>query len=246
MSLAPQAPLLATLGLGLVLGLKHALDADHLVAVATIVGRHRSLWRSSLVGAWWGLGHTASLLVASVAVVLLRKTIPERAALALEAGVGLMLVVLGGDLLRKILRGDLRLHAHAHAHDGSPHTHLHAHEAAAAAKTAEAESHAAHHVGRKPFLVGLVHGLAGSAALTLVVLSTISSPWAGLLYVLVFGAGTIVGMLVMSALVGLPFALAARTATGLSVRIQALAAVGSIGFGVWYGWQAATAARLFV
>lgn len=233
MTLAPNAPLLATLGLGLVLGLKHALDADHLVAVATIVGRHRSLWRSSLVGAWWGLGHTASLFAASVAVVLLRKTIPERAALALEAGVGLMLVVLGGDLLRKIVKGDLRLHAHAHSHDGDAHTHLHLHEAP--------ESHAAHHVGRKPFLVGVVHGLAGSAALTLVVLSTISSPWAGLLYVLVFGAGTIAGMLVMSALVGLPFALAARTAAGLSIRVQALAAVGSIGFGVWYAWQAGSA-----
>jgi hypothetical protein len=238
MSLAPQAPPLATLGLGLVLGLKHALDADHLVAVATIVGRNKSLWRSSIVGAWWGLGHTTSLLAASAVVFLLRRTIPERAALSLELGVGLMLVLLGGDLLRKLIAGELRLHAHAHAHDGDPHTHLHAHEGAAAA------SHAAHHGGKKPFLVGLVHGLAGSAALTLVVLSTITSPWPGLFYVLVFGAGTILGMLVMSTLVGLPFALAARTASGLSVRVQALAAVGSIGFGVWYAWGAARAIHL--
>lgn len=233
-----DAPLLATLGLGLVLGLRHALDADHLVAVAAIAGRGRSLWRSSAVGAWWGLGHGAALLFASGAVILMRRAIPPRAALALEIGVGLMLVFLGADLLRKLRRGDLRVHAHEHVHDGgAAHRHLHVHGE-------DRAGHAAHHVGRKPFLVGVLHGLAGSAALTLVVLSTIASPWAGLLYVFVFGFGTILGMLVMSTIVGLPFALASRRAASLSVRIQALAALGSIGFGLWYAWSAAGAARL--
>jgi len=225
--MAGQTTLLVTLGLGFVLGLKHALDADHLVAVGTIVGRHRSLWRSSIVGAYWGLGHTASLLAASLVVLGVKRTIPARAALALELAVGVMLVLLGLDLLRRVARGELTLHAHEH--DG--HSHLHAH----AAHPATSVHH--HEVGKRPFLVGVVHGLAGSAALTLVVLSTLPTIWAGLCYVAVFGAGTILGMLVMSALVGLPFALAARRAGALSARIQVLAAVVSVGFGLWYSWH---------
>jgi high-affinity nickel-transport protein len=94
-------------------------------------------------------------------------------------------------------------------------------------------------VGRRPFVVGVVHGLAGSATLTLFVVSTIPSALVALTYVAVFGAGTVVGMTVMSALVGLPLALAARTASGLSSRIQLLAAIGSIGFGCWYSFRVA-------
>lgn len=224
---AVPTPLLATVGLGFVLGLKHALDADHLVAVTTIVGRQRSLLRCSMVGAWWGIGHTASLLAASLVVIAMRRAIPERAANAMEVGVGIMLIALGVDLLRRLLRGDLR--AHVHEHDG--HTHLHAHAGAA---VTEDEVRGHHHVGKRPFLVGVVHGLAGTAALTLVVLSTIANVWAGLLYILVFGAGTIAGMLVMSALVGLPLVLAANLTARLSAQIQLVAAVSSVAFGIWY------------
>ncbi len=224
---AAPAPLLATIGLGFVLGLKHALDADHLVAVTTMAGRQRSLLRCSLVGAWWGIGHTASLLAASLVVIAMRRAIPVRAANAMELAVGVMLVVLGADLLRRVLRGELR--AHVHEHDG--HTHLHVH---AGAGTDPDERRRHHHVGKRPFLVGVVHGLAGTAALTLVVLSTIAGVWAGLLYVLVFGAGTIAGMLVMSALVGLPMVLAARLTGRLTAQIQLVAAVSSMAFGVYY------------
>ncbi|MEO6323201.1 MAG: sulfite exporter TauE/SafE family protein [Thermoanaerobaculia bacterium] len=223
---AIQAPFLVTLGLGFLLGLRHALDADHLVAVSTIVGRHKSLWRSSVIGAYWGLGHTVSLLLASVVVIGLRRTIPQRAAQGLEVLAGLMLVVLGLDLLRRAAKGELSVHTHEH--DG--HVHLHAH-------TGRVPEKAHHHIGKRPFIVGMVHGLAGSAALTIVVLSTIQSPWAGLFYVLVFGLGTIVGMLVMSAAVGLPFALAARKASRLAGRVQVLAALSSIGFGLWYAYR---------
>jgi sulfite exporter TauE/SafE len=230
-----KTPLVVTLGLGFLLGVKHALEADHLVAVATIVGRHRSLWRSSIVGAYWGLGHTASLLGASLAVLALKRTIPARGALALELVVGVMLVLLGADLLRRIARGELALHSHEH--DGHSHLHVHA---------APSEPAAHHHaIGKRPFLIGLVHGLAGSAALTLFVLTTLPTLWAGLFYVAVFGAGTIAGMLVMSAVVGLPFALAARTASGLSARIQGIAAVGSIGFGLWYSYTVLAGGGLF-
>ena len=232
--------LLGTLALGFVLGLKHALDADHLVAVSTIVGRERSVWKSSLVGAVWGMGHTASLFAAAIGVILLRLTISPRTAATMEFGVGLMLIVLGLDLLRRVLRGEIAIHAHDHAHDGGEHTHFHVH-----APGLPAADGGHHGVGKRPFFVGLVHGLAGSAALMLFVLTTITSPWLGVLYVLIFGAGTIGGMLVMSTILGLPFALANRVFHGVTGKIQFAAGVGSLGFGVFYAWHVAVAEGIF-
>lgn len=229
-----------TLALGFVLGLKHALDADHVVAVSTIVGRQQSVWKSSLVGAIWGVGHTASLFVAAVAVIVLRVTISETAALSMEFCVGLMLMILGADVLRRVAIGEVAIHSHSHEHpnDSDPHEHsiehAHFHVHAPFAESA-GESH--HSVGKRPFLVGLVHGLAGSAALMLFVLSTISSPWLGLLYVLIFGAGTIAGMLVMSTVISLPFAVASQFLSGLVSRIQLAVGVGSLAFGAFYTWQ---------
>lgn len=231
--------LLGTLALGFVLGLRHALDADHLVAVSTIVGRERSIWRSSIVGAVWGVGHTASLFVAAVAVILLRWTISPRAAATMELGVGLMLVLLGLDVLRRVLRGEIALHAHEHGHEGGRHAHFHLHDAALAAGEPEHRP-----VPRRSFFVGLLHGLAGSAALMLFVLSTIASPWLGLLYVAVFGGGTIGGMLAMSTILGLPFALARRAFSGLAGKIQFAAGLGSLGFGLFYAWHVAAAGGL--
>jgi sulfite exporter TauE/SafE len=224
--------ILGTLALGFVLGLKHALDADHLVAISTIVGRERSVWRSSMVGALWGVGHTASLFGAAVLIILLRISISRTVALSLEFCVGLMLIVLGADLLRRVLRGEIALHSHTHTHGGEEHTHLHFH---GLELPAISPSH--HPMPKRPFFVGLVHGLAGSAALMLVVLTTISSPWIGVLYVVIFGLGTIGGMLVMSALIGLPFALASRLLSGLMGRLQFAAGLGSLGFGVFYAWS---------
>jgi sulfite exporter TauE/SafE len=231
--------ILGTLALGFVLGLKHALDADHLVAVSTIVGRERSVWKSSIVGAVWGMGHTASLFIAAVAVILLKLTISPRVALTLEFGVGLMLILLGLDLVRRVITGEISIHSHSHADGDAEHAHLHVHTDALAAAD---ESH--HPVGKRPFWVGLVHGFAGSAALMLFVLTTITSPWMGLLYVLVFGAGTIGGMLVMSAIIGLPFALANRVFSGIVGKIQFAAGLGSLGFGIFYAWHIAVAEGL--
>jgi ABC-type nickel/cobalt efflux system permease component RcnA len=228
--------LFGTLALGFVLGLKHALDADHLVAVSTIVGREKSLWKSSLVGAVWGMGHTASLFVAAIAVILLRLTISARTAATLEFAVGLMLIALGVDLVRRVVKGEIAIHSHAHGADG--HSHLHVHGIG--------EERDVHHgVGKRPFFIGLVHGLAGSAALMLFVLTTITRPWLGVLYVLIFGAGTIGGMLVMSTILGLPFALANRVFEGLVGKIQFAAGLGSLGFGVFYAWHVAAAAGVF-
>lgn len=229
--------LIGTLLFGFVLGLKHSLDADHLVAVSTMVGRSRSLWKSAWVGVIWGIGHTASLFVAAVAVILLRVTITPTVALSMEFCVGLMLIILGGDLIRRVVTGKMTIHSHAHEHPDRQHAHLHVHMNAA--------EHEHHGVGRRPFFVGLVHGMAGSAALMLFVLSTIANPWVGLVYVAIFGVGTIGGMLVMSALIGLPFAVASARLSGLVGRLQLAVGLGSFAFGVCYTWQVAVGDRLF-
>lgn len=109
--------LIATLGLGFVLGLKHALDADHIVAVSTIVSEHKSIFKSSLVGTFWGLGHTVSLFLIGLLVILLRLAIPPRVALWMEFGVAIMLVLLGVNIVWKFFRGK-RIHIHTHEHDG--------------------------------------------------------------------------------------------------------------------------------
>ena len=132
------SPLFA-LGLGFGLGLKHATEADHLVAVTTIVSEQRSVWRAGLVGALWGVGHTAALFAAGVALILLRVTVPERVRSLLELGVALMIIFLGSRILYLVLRRRRELHVHRHTHDGRTHTHLHfhaghdGHDAAAAA-----------------------------------------------------------------------------------------------------------------
>ncbi len=235
-----NASILGTLAFGFVLGMRHSLDADHLVAVSTIVSRGRSLWASSIAGAFWGMGHATSLFVAALAVILLRLTISPAAALSIEFAVGLMLVLLGLDVLRRLARGELRVHSHSHRHGGSEHAHLHVHEEPL---TSAVASH--HHVGGRSFFVGIVHGLAGSAALMLFVLTTIASPWVAVLYVLVFGLGTILGMLAMSSLIGLPIALASRFVPQAVGAIQLTAGLGSIGFGLVYSWRIGWVEGLF-
>jgi high-affinity nickel permease len=219
--------LVTALGLGLLLGLRHALDADHVAAVSTLVSRERGLVRSCLLGAFWGAGHTLALLGAGVAVIAFKLTITPGVEAALERTVGLVLVLLGGHVLFCAL-GGLRVHGHEHTHDGVAHRHAHVHVGS---------SDAAHvhliQLGGRPFVVGLLHGLAGSAALTLLVLGTIPSPIGALAYIVVFGLGSTAGMLLLSGLVGLPVALAAHGAHQLQTAIQVVAGIGSAALGVW-------------
>jgi sulfite exporter TauE/SafE len=227
-----EASLYAAFGLGLILGIKHALDADHLIAVSTIVSEHQSLKWASLIGAFWGLGHTVTLFVVGLLVIGLRLTIPLRVALGLEFLVALMLVVLGGNILWRSFRVE-KLHLHAHAHNPETHTHFHFHGE-------PEESHTHPHPFksmRKPFFVGMVHGLAGSAALMLLVLTTIPSPLAGLVYILIFGFGSVGGMLVLSSLIGLPFVLTARRFSLMNGWIRLMAGLASAAFGLFLGWQ---------
>lgn len=205
MSVAPA------LLLGFLLGLKHAVDADHLAAVATIVSARGGGARAALVGAAWGLGHGLALLPVAVAVIVLRLEIAPRVEQVLEGGVALMLIALALDSFRK-LAGGATLHVHLHRHaDGVRHLHPHFHTAAARdGALASVHDDAAHRVTLRPVLVGLAHGLAGSAALMLLVLTTIPEPLAALLYVVLFALGATLGMIAMGAALGAPLRFAAR------------------------------------
>ena len=236
-----QNSILLTLGLGFALGLKHATEADHLAAVSTIVSERRSIWGSASVGALWGMGHTTSLMIAGLMVLVLGVVIPERVAHILEFCVALMIIALGTRLLYVTLRKRQSVHVHRHTHDGRPHLHLHFHHAMDAHPLVQ--THEGSHSGLsrwRTFLVGVVHGLAGSAALTLLVLTEVmrdGSPMFGMSYLLIFGIGSIGGMLIMSCLIGLPFALSPRFPRSMPVILQLSAASASVVFGFFYGWQ---------
>lgn len=228
---------LTVLAVGLLFGLKHATEVDHVVAVSTIASQQRNVLRSALVGALWGAGHTASLLIVGVVVLFLRIAIPESVSKWLEFGVALMIIGLGAVALWRSLRKRTDLHVHEHSHDGLSHVHIHFHEPETRHDRQPKHSHAISAIGIKPVLIGMMHGLAGSGALTILVLTQISSAWIGLLYLMIFGLGSIAGMLLMSGLIGLPFALTARNLTAVHQRMQLAAAVVSIAFGLWYAFE---------
>ena len=225
--------LIGLLGLGLILGLRHALDPDHIAAVSTIVSESRSVRRSSLIGTFWGLGHTMSLVIAGVVVIVLKVQISDRAALWMEFAVALMLILLGLKAMLKPLRG-WRIHVHQHAHGGSSHSHVHLH------RPSEEHVHQHRHLirsGARPFLVGMVHGMAGSAALMILVLATIPSALAGLIYIAVFGLGSVGGMLIMSSLISLPFIFTRTRFNVLSEGLQVAVGLFSLSFGLFLTWQ---------
>lgn len=244
----------AVLGLGLVFGLKHATEVDHVVAVSAIVSEQRNLWRAALVGGLWGAGHTVSLVVVGTIVLAMKVAIPERVGNWLEFCVALMIIGLGTSAFVRALRGRHGLHIHRHEHGGLAHAHPHFHEMREEAGDmgfdadwpAHANRHAIARIGVKPLLVGAMHGLAGSAALTLLVLTQIGSVALGLLYLAVFGLGSIIGMLLMSGLIGLPFVLSTRRLTGVNYGLQAIAGTLSIAFGLWYAYDTGIASGLLL
>jgi len=232
--------LISVLGLGLILGLRHALDPDHIVAISTIVSESKSVRRSSLIGTFWGLGHTMSLLIAGVLVIALKVQISDRFALWLEFAVALMLILFGVKAIHKSLR-EWKVHVHRHTHDGSTHSHLHVHRAGVE------HSHGHRHLirsGVRPFLVGMVHGMAGSAALMILVLATIPSAVAGLIYIGLFGLGSVGGMLVMSSLISLPFVFTARRFKFISQALQIMVGLFSLSFGLLLLWEYSVHERL--
>lgn len=223
-------PAFAVLGLGFFLGLKHATEADHLAAVSTIVSNRRSLWSSVLVGGMWGLGHTVSLIAAGVFVLLLDFQISQETERWLETSVGIMLTLLGLNVLRKLFTGGV-LHFHVHDHGGHAHAHPHLHE------PATPDIHHGNHFRPQALFVGMVHGLAGSAALMLLVIPTIPSRVLGLLYIVIFGIGSIGGMMLMSFFVGLPFHLTASRFDRFNKLMQAGAGGLGILLGLWIVYE---------
>ena len=229
------------MALGFFLGLKHATEADHLAAVSTIVSERKSLWSSALIGGIWGLGHTISLTVAGIFVLLLDFQISEKTERILEFCVGMMLLFLGLNVLRKIVQGG-NIHFHAHEHGAREHVHPHLHEKA---KADEKDSHHGFKFSPRALLIGMVHGLAGSAALMLLVIPTIESRTVGLLYILIFGIGSIGGMMLMSFLVGLPFHLTASRFNRFNSLLQGVAGLVSLAIGLMIVYEKGITEGLF-
>ena len=242
--------------LGFFLGMRHATDADHVVAIATIVSRQRSLAGSALIGAAWGVGHTITVMAVGTAIIVFGVVIPPRLGMSMEFAVGVMLVVLGvltltgmGRVARaayghaRLPGGQERdLHDHLHTHGDYVHRHQHGHGPGA-------HGHAEEHtplgrldrsgLGRisfyswlRPFVVGLVHGLAGSAAVALMILSIIREPVAALGYLLLFGLGTIVGLMLITLILSAPFAFTAVNLPKFNWRLRVASGLVSCSFGV--------------
>ena len=214
--------MVSVLLLGLLIGMQHALEADHVAAVASIAARAGSVRRVVRHGAVWGLGHSATLLVVGSAVVLLNTAVPEGMARVLELAAGVMLVGLGLDVLRRLLRARVHFHLHRHS-DGVVHIHAHSHAGEQATHNSSRHDHD-HPPGLplRSLLVGVMHGMAGSAALLLLVLASVQSALAGLLYVAMFGLGSILGMAALSAVIAVPLAYSARLLTRLQQVLQAV------------------------
>ena len=196
--------MISILLLGLLLGMKHAIEADHVAALATLATRSQSLAQTVKLGAVWGLGHTLTLLLFGGLVLALDLVMPERLAQALEFAVGIMLVLLGLDVLRRIARERVHFHIHRHADTG---VHLHAHSHAGDTAPHNPQHHEHGHPRElrvRALLVGMMHGMAGSAALILLTLETVVSPGVGLLYIALFGLGSILGMALLSVVIAIP------------------------------------------
>ena len=237
--------ILAALGLGLLLGLRHSLDPDHVVAVSTIVSEYRNPFRSFWVGVSWGLGHTTTLLLIGIVIIALRLTIPDRLSLLLEFLVGIMLVGLGVQVIYKWRKG--RLHQHLHGHIETAHKHIHSHSPSPghAEKHHQSRGVGKPFLRKKSFLIGTVHGVAGSAALTLLVLASIDSPLAGIVYILLFGLGSVVAMGVMTTVISLPFVLSANRLPSMNRLTQLGVGTLSILFGVFLMYEIGFVEGLF-
>lgn len=211
-------PVLSTAALGFALGMQHATDADHVVAVTTIVSRERSVLRASRVGALWGVGHTLTILLVGGALLLFRVTVAPHVGLAMELAVAVMLVGLGIANLFPA-RGE------------APHAHLGGGQRAADPSDDSGKR------GLRPLVIGVVHGLAGSAAVALLALTAVAHPAIGLLYLVVFGLGTVAGMAAVTTAIALPSAYAASRMKRMQRGLRLVAGVLSIGFGAMLAWE---------
>jgi len=208
--------------LGFLLGMRHALEADHVAAVAALASRAKTLRQAVPLGVMWGLGHTLTLLAFGAVIVVLNSSIPQQLGQFLEALVGVMLIGLGGDVLYRLIKK--RIHFHAHKHEGgNRHIHAHSHQGE---ETHDPARHNHPHLKGMPLralAVGMMHGLAGSAALVLLTTQTIEPVSTKVVYIVLFGLGSMAGMAVLSAAIAVPMRYAAGSMTwaynGLSVLL---------------------------
>ena len=221
------------LALGFLIGMQHALEADHLAAVgAMAAGRPSSRRALVLRGAVWGLGHSITLFAICTAVILLGLSLSERVSAAMEFAVGVMLVLIGLDVLRRFRRQRVHFHGHRH-HDGKPHLHAHGHDQAVESHDRDPHEHV--HPQGLPFkalAIGLVHGAAGSAGLLALAVAATQDPWVAIGYISVFGLGSILGMATLSLVVSWPLVAAESRARWLHAGLSVGAGVVAIGLGI--------------
>jgi len=255
--------LLAILSLGFMLGMRHATDPDHVVAVTTIVSGHRNVRGAALVGAAWGLGHTLTILLVGSAIILFKWVIPPRLGLGMEMGVAVMLIVLGVANLTGTVRWIRRqratkasghVHSHAHSHGDYVHTHPHGHAPDAhphsedrtpLARIDQRFAGATTYRFVRPLVVGIVHGLAGSAAVALLVLAAIQTPLWSVAYLLIFGIGTIAGMMLITAAISVPFVVGGGQFARLQSSFRVASGLISLAFGLVVAYQIGMVDGLF-
>jgi high-affinity nickel permease len=220
----------AILGLGFLLGMQHALEADHIAAVSSIAARRTDIGDIVKHGLTWGLGHTLTLFAFAGAAILLGHAIPEHLAQPIETAVGIMLVGLGAHVLWRLWRDRVHFHSHGHG-DGTIHIHAHSHAHETMPHARAIHEHA-HGFRWRTLLVGLMHGMAGSAALLVLTVSKASSASVGLGYIALFGIGSMIGMGALSTVIAVPLAISARWLTWANSGLQGAVGLVTIAIGV--------------
>lgn len=250
--------LVSFLLLGFFLGMRHATDADHVIAVTTIVSRQRRMRSAALIGILWGLGHTLTILLVGGAIIVFSVVIPPRLGLTMEFAVALMLIILGLLNLQGMRRwinancgsnrkGENRVyHNHPHHHGDYVHSHVHGHDPEnhghQQAETPQGRldrifGRLGLYQSLRPIFVGIVHGLAGSAALALLVLPMIDDLLWALAYLFVFGLGTIAGMMLITTAIALPFVYMSSRSAKISRYLAISSGLLSLGFGILLFYQ---------